>query len=330
MLTRIAKHLRLKKAFRQPSNEHGFVLVTVLLVIAILLPLILTFSSKVQINLLQAENFRNSIQAVRLAKSGVEGAIGLLKADDPSYDTKRDRWAFDLPGIAVGDGTLEVKIVDEDGKIPINQVVQSNGVDVNKDLDLRLRALVTRLGGRPEIVDALIDWIDTKEDITGTDGAEEEYYRDLGYHCKNGPIDSPDELSLIRGFDKELLMTKGLLNYVTVAPTDGKINVNTSPPEVLHAVLGTPTTLLAQPLNESDVDDLVRYREEHELKNLQDINQVVKISTAQAGNVAGLIKVNSSFFTVRSKALLGRVVQNAEAMLRRDAKDITTISWREF
>jgi general secretion pathway protein K len=197
-------------------------------------------------------------------------------------------------------------------------------------MDARLRALITRLGGRPAIVDALIDWIDTKEDITGTDGAEEEYYKELGYHAKNGPIDSPDELSLIKGFDKDLLVTKKLLDYVTVAPTDGKINVNTAPVEVLHAVLGTQTTQLAQPLSESDIEDLVRYRDEHEFKALTDVNQVVKISTAQAGNVAGLIKVNSSFFTVRSKAMLGRVIQNSEALLRRDAKDVTTVSWREF
>ena len=313
-----------------PSNEEGFVLITILLVIAILIPLVLTFTSRVQINLLQAENFRNSVQAVRLSRSGVEGAMGILKNDDPTYDTPKDMWALDFPSLSVGEGKLDVKIRDEDGKIPVNQLVQRNGIDVDKDVDQRLRKLISRLGGHPEVVDALIDWIDTDDVVTGAAGAESEYYRPLGYASKNGPIDSLDELSMVKGFDKELLIDKSLLNYLTVAQTDGKVNVNTAPSEVLFALLGTGTTALAQPLNESDIEELLRHREEHEFRNVQDVNAVVKISAAQAGNIAGLIKVNSAFFTVLSKCTLGRVVYNSEALLQRDGKNITTVSWREF
>jgi general secretion pathway protein K len=324
------KLLRRKRVFPVPSNEHGFVLVTVLLVIAILFPLVLAFSSRVQINLLQADNFRNSVQAVRLARSGVEGAIGILKADDASYDTLKDMWALDFPTLGVGEGKVEVKIQDEDGKIPINQLVLPNGADINKDVEERLRKLITRLGGRPEVVDALIDWMDADNTITGPEGAEDAYYKEHGYNCKNAPIDSLDELSMVKGFDKELLVDKQLLHYVTAAQTDGKINVNTAPAEVLYAVLGAQTTALAQPLNDSDVDDLVRYRDEHEFKNIQDVNAVVKISTTQAGNIASLIKVNSAFFTVFSKCSLGKVVYNSEALLQRDGNNITTVYWREF
>jgi general secretion pathway protein K len=330
MVRRTAQHSQPRRASRPRSDEAGFILVTVLLVIAILLPLVLAFSSKVQVSLLQAENFLNSAQAVRLARSGVEGAMALLRSDDPTYDTRKDTWAFDFPAIGVGEGTVDVKIEDEDGKIPINQLVLPNGVDVNRDVEKRLRALVGRLGERPEIVDALIDWIDTNEDLTGTEGAEEEYYKELGYHCKNGPLDSLEELSLVKGFEKDLLVSKNFLAYVTAAPTDGKINVNTAPVEVLHAVLGTQTTALAQPLNESDVEDLVRHREEHEFKTPADVNQVVKVSAAQAGNIAALIKVNSAYFTVHSKCLLGKVVYNAEALLKRDGNTVVTLSWREF
>ncbi len=324
------KHSRPKRVFPVPSNEKGFVLVTILLVIAILFPLVLAFTSRVQVNLLQAENFRNSVQAVRLSRSGIEGAIGVLKTDDPTYDTLKDVWAMDLPTFSVAEGRLEVKIKDEDGKIPINLLVQTNGTDVNKDVDQRLRKLISRLGGRPEVVDALIDWIDTDDMVTGAAGAEYDYYKPLGYASKNGPIDSLDELSMVKGFDKELLIDKNLLDYLTVAQTDGKVNVNTASSEVLFALLGTQTTTLAQPLNDSDIEELVRHRDEHEFKNIQDVNEVVKISTAQAGNIASLIKVNSAFFTVSSKCTLGRVVYSSEALLQRDGKNITTVSWREF
>ncbi len=399
------------RANKLKTDERGFILVTILLVIAVLLPLILAFSAKVQLNLLQAENFRNSLQALRLARSGVAGAIGILKADDASYDAKTDKWASAFPSLALGDGILNVVVTDEDGKIPINNLVtpvkssqaaggtnatggaatantggttsggtttqatggttaagtttQATGTStaagtttqatgnttatggttaagtttqatgsttyqVNKDLDTRLRSLITQLGGKPEIVDALIDWLDPDNETTGTDGAEDDYYKQRGYRCKNGPLDSLDELSLIKGFDKELLIDKNLKSYLTVAPTDGKVNLNTAPIQVLYAVLGTKTDSLAQPMSQSDIQDLVRYRDGHDLKKVTDMASAIKTSQDQASAATPLVKVNSAYFTVNSRYTIGSVVKNVEALLKRADTTITTVSWREF
>ena len=349
------------------SNEKGFILVTILLVIAVLFPLILAFNSKVQLNLIQAENFRNSVQALRLARSGVEGAIGILKADDPNYDSKTEKWAQPFPSMSLGDGILTVQIADEDGKIPINNLVgfaQESSVaanpgaattpaqaagqttaaatptatttpqvpndQVDQDLNTRLRSLITRLGGKPEIVDALIDWLDSNDTVTGEEGAEEDYYKQRGYHCKNGPLDSLDELLLVKGFDKDLLVERKLQDYLTIAPTDGKINVNTAPVPVLRAVLGTKTATLGAPLNDSDVEDLARYRDTHDLKAPRDVALAVKISQDQVGAITPLIKVNSAYFTVNSRYTIGRVTKHVEAMLKRAGSTVTTMSWREF
>jgi general secretion pathway protein K len=339
-------------------DDRGFILITALLVIALLFPLVLAFNSRVQLNLIQAENFKNSVQALLIARSGVEGSIGILKTDDPTYDSRRDRWGMAFPSFALAAGVLTVSIVDEDGKIPVNRIVKivqpaqpkgggtppqgstpapaANGTpekttEVDQEIDARLRSLITNLGGKPEIVDALIDWIDADDDVTGEDGAENDYYRKLGRQCKNGPLDSLDELLMIRGFDKDLVVYKKLKEYLTVAQVgDGKINVNTAPLPVLQAVLGTQTTALPQPLNESDIEDIAHYREEHELKTLQDIGGAIKISQDQLGKISGLVKVNSTFFTVNSRYTIGKVVKNVEAMLRRDGITVTTISWREF
>lgn len=305
-------------------------LVTILLVIAILFPLVLAFNSKVQINLLQAANHRDSVQAVRMARSGVEGAIGVLKSDDASFDTIRDAWAMGLPAIGTGDGTLEVKIADEDAKIAVNLLIGTNGIGVNKDLEQQLRTLIEKLGGKAEIVDALIDWIDVNDEVSGSAGAEEEAYREQGYVVKNGPLDSIDELLLVKGFDKELLFDLKLSEYLTVAPvSDGKININTAPPEVLRVVLGTRTVLLPVPLNDGDIDDIVRYREEHEFRSVKDLEQVVKISSTQMASITPLIKVSSSFFAVHSVYTVGRVSKNVDALLKREGQTVTTLAWRE-
>ena len=119
------RDLSRKRPFKARSNEEGFILVTVLIVIALLFPLVLAFNSKVQLNLTQAENFRNSIQASRMARSGVEGAIGILKASDPSFDSPKSAWATSLPALSLARGILTVTILDEDGRIPVNNLVVS-------------------------------------------------------------------------------------------------------------------------------------------------------------------------------------------------------------
>src|SRR5208283_6111175 len=130
------------------------------------------------------------------------------------------------------------------------------------------------------------------------------------------------------GFDKELVDDRGLRDYLTVAPTDGKLNINTASLAVLQIVPGTPTGTLAQPLAQADIADLVQYRNQHVLMSLNDI-MAVKISQGDLSKITPLIKVNSSYFTVTSKFTMGKVVKNVEALLKRDGTTVSIISWRE-
>jgi len=57
-----------------------------------------------------------------------------------------------------------------------------------------------------ELVDALIDWRDS-DDNPRPLGAESEYYESLdpGYHVKNEPFETLEELLLVKGFTREIL-----------------------------------------------------------------------------------------------------------------------------
>jgi len=359
-------NLSRKRPYRAHSNEEGFVLVTVLIVIALLFVIVLKFNSGAQLSLTQAENFRSSVQAVRMARSGVQGAVAILKASDPTYDSPKSTWAIGIPGLALAGGILKADIRDEDQFIPVNNLVwsptqaaattsttsssasstsatgQSQTTTaatataaatvkatetVNKDLNTQLRALVTSLGGNQEIIDSLTYWLDT-DIVTGVAGADASYYSAQGYQAKNGSLDSLDELLLVRGFDKEIVVDRGLQEYLTVAPTDGKLNINFASQAVLQIVLGTQTSALAQPLGQADVADLVQYRNQHEIKSLSDI-MAVKISQGDLSKITPLIKVNSSYFTVTSKYTIGKVTKSVEALLHRSGSTVSIVSWRE-
>ena len=57
-----------------------------------------------------------------------------------------------------------------------------------------------------DIANAILDWIDPN-DPQRTSGAKETYYSALSppYHCKNGPLDSLEEMLLIKGVTPQLL-----------------------------------------------------------------------------------------------------------------------------
>jgi general secretion pathway protein K len=304
------------------ADQRGFVLVSVLIVIALLLPVVLAFYSSAQLHLAQAGNFRDSIQAVRFARAGVEGAIGLLQMDDASYDCDSDSWAMPFPPLSLGDGILEVKITDEESKLNVNSLVTTDGKTVSAQTDRHLRRLIQRLGGKPEIVDALIDWIDTDSEVKGEAGAEDVYYTELGYKAKNGPLDSLDELSTIKGFDNELLADLGLKNLLTVVTTDGKLNINTAPIDVLYD--------LHEELREGLVEEIVKHRQEQVYKTPGDVKNAIGITDTLYAKILPLIKVNSSIFTVKSRYTAGKMVKQVEAVLKRDGATVTVIAWREL
>lgn len=115
---------------------------------------------------------------------------------------------------------------------------------------------------RADIVGNIIDWIDPDDsrvqvDLTlGTVAqdlgeGEDSYYRDLGgddrYRVKDGPLDSIQELRLIRGINDELY--DFLKDKVSVYST-GKIDANKVPVGVLAAMLKAASGLMA--VQESD------------------------------------------------------------------------------
>ena len=117
--------------------------------------------------------------------------------------------------------------------------------------------LIALPGMTEDVADAILDWLDA-DDESRDFGAESDYYRSQspGYEAKNGPLDSLDELLLIRGVTPELLfgldtnrngildeseatgagvssldanMTLGWANYVTLYSNESNLNADQLP-----------------------------------------------------------------------------------------------------
>lgn len=108
------------------------------------------------------------------------------------------------------EGCVTLRITDEAGKLPLNALLSPNSTaDTPPDATWLnvFKQFFRSVEIDPEIVDALVDWVDQNDDEYGTGGAENSYYERLStpYKTQGGPMRTIGDLRLIRGFDAETL-----------------------------------------------------------------------------------------------------------------------------
>jgi general secretion pathway protein K len=251
-------------------NDRGFALMVTLAVISVIVVTTVTLNRMRRLAATDAAIARDQVTLTQMADSGIQIAMAMLIRDrmDSQTDTiqenwaSKEKWAELLADFPFEEGSVDVGISDERGRIQINALVALPGHAFNeaqyhlwdrllgylKQSDKRLADLDTA-----EIINSIKDWIDSGDDdaITGLSGAESSYYESLDppYPCRNGPMDNVEELFRVKGVTRDLLAGVGanLLDYLTVngvSPVkgggvsfDGKINIDTAPLPVIAAIL---------------------------------------------------------------------------------------------
>jgi len=240
------------------GDSRGVVLLLVLSIVALLTVMVVNFSADQSIEMELAYNFRDSLQAQYIARAGIEAAIVILANDDASYDSEDEDWGgfsdYAMAASAFLEGPVFTgTLVDETGKIDINSLILSGEQEFRT---LQFKRLFDLLeidiadDELDDLVNALIDWLDPDDETTF--GAESDYYEslDVPYVCKNGPMDTPEEILLIKGMKSEYYYGtedyEGIADYITVG-SGGKINLNTAS----DMVLMTMSELISQDVVDS-------------------------------------------------------------------------------
>lgn len=315
------------------QNQSGVALITVILIISILVAAALELNRSSRADIYNTANITDGLKLSYIAKSGFYGAAALLINSNNSYETLNDDWAHAETLSAQSKslfthGYFIVRIEDEKGKIPLNKLATGGMVNANiKEVLIRLLTLPEfDLGERKaaEIADAIIDWVDDNEEITGL-GAESSYYGSLAtpYTAKNAPLDCIEELLMIRGITNELFAgTKekpALRQFVTIYGT-GAISINTAPKMVLRALSADITAELADQIDE--------YRR-NKSNNLSSVNWYKQVPGI--GNLtikSELIEVaKSNYFRIDATGVADQMTQSVSAIMQRSPFQVK--SWRQ-
>lgn len=321
---------RLKKIL---SGHSGVALITVILIISILVAAALELNRLSRADIYHAANISDGIKLTYIAKSGFYGAAALLINSSNDYETLRDDWANAEVLSARSEslftnGHFLVRIEDENGKIPLHKLVNGNVINADiRDMLLRLLQLPEfNLDGHKasEIVDAIIDWVDDNDKVTG-EGAESNYYASLSapYAAKNAPLDCVEELLMIKGITHELFAgTKekpALSQLVTIYGT-GVVNINTAPKTVLRVLSPNITVALADKMDE------YRRSKSHDLSSVDWYKNVPGMESVTI-KPKSIDVAKSNYFSIYSTGVADKMEQTISGVMQRSPFQI--MSWRQ-
>ncbi|WP_249040990.1 general secretion pathway protein GspK [Marilutibacter maris] len=174
----------------------GAALLLVLWLITLLTALVGGFALASRIEALQGRVLVSGLVAGNAARAGIEYAMTRVDQTDPRLQWRPDgqpyTWRY-------GGAEVEVRIIDENGKVDLNQA------DMNLLTEL-LRVLGSDQVEAARLAAAILDWRDTDPLTQAAGGAEDADYAAAGraYGAKDAQFESIAELEQVLGFTPEI------------------------------------------------------------------------------------------------------------------------------
>lgn len=304
-------------------GDEGVALILALVFVVLMTALVVEFLYDTEVEASHAANQGGDFGAYIAAKSAVADGMALLAEqliaqtfnNDPlnpsygeQYDTLWDPWAMGKPPEPLNDATMRTSISDEYGKINLNALLlaqEGQPPQPNMPLVEALRSFFSiRLSQDSSttadmLVDAILDWLDYgDDDAENPQGAENDYYLGLErpFPCKNGPMDSIEELLLIKGMTPELYFGDStvdppqlpLSEYLTVhGDWLGAVNINTARDEVVYAIAEGYAVASGGQV-QIDADGLLLQRDQIAgFHRLQDMDNYIRVQNPNDPNNPG-------------------------------------------
>lgn len=305
------------------SSQRGVALLTILVMVALATILAATIAKR-QTN--TAENtgyLMRQDQSLLYAKSAEAFFSELLIQDNDngsSIDHLQENWAKPMPPFPVEDGSVSGKLLDESGKFNLNNLVKADGNQVDDSARRWFEKLLQRVGLPAELSQAVIDWQDTNDEVTGAMGAESSYYQGLdpAYLTPNTKFHSIEELKLVRGFEgKNYDLIKP---YVTALPEQTKVNMNTAPALLLASIDPKVDVKAIEQQLKIKETELTHFNNVDDLWKLSAFSGIDEQSKTDA---ASLLDSKSNYFTAQIEVMLSeRKRQFTSLMMRKDKQVI--------
>ena len=243
----------------QTRNQHGAAIITALLVVMLAATVATILLARQSEALTRTARAIERSQLMLFANTTLAWARSalLVQQQNSTYIALNQPWAQGLVARPIESASAAGLLRDAQAKFNLNNLIGADGRRRAEDSEIFVRLLET-LKLDPGIADAIVDWLDSDDDVSTPGGAENGYYwsRQPAFRAANRAIFSMDELHRVKGIDDKIFAA--LSQYVTALPPvagneRSKININTTSRELLQAVLPT--------VSAEEITNILRLRE---------------------------------------------------------------------
>jgi general secretion pathway protein K len=342
--------------FFAARKKRGFAVIIALVAVTVLTLLAGAFAYAMKIETRLAANTNNDEQFYWIGRGGVDRACWWLALEgNQPFSSKQQYWAGgpgegpetngplageSLANFQIGEGTVSLTLNELESKININTADSTL-------LQQTLTAMGADANAISVVSDSILDWIDP-DDNTRPAGAESDYYLGLvpSYNAKNAPIDSLDELTLIKGVTHDMFYGGSSTPSNTPFPehqlgfghapgqepnyafglrdvftpfSSGKINILTADDNVLQLIPGIDTAAAQAIETARDSDPPIR--------NVGQLLTAAGINPAAIGQIQNYTSVQGSTYEVHATATIGQLSHEYTAVVFRNGPNVQVFSF---
>lgn len=333
-------------SLRYSQRERGVILIMALLIVVLVTTVVVSVSWRFQLSMLRNENRWHGAQARAYMEGGEQLVRKILWEDRAEGDVDHlgEIWTqISAQPMQTDEGWVGGTIEDGHGRFNLNLLVPdlpptgSPNPDRNRNKDpwellndnqrrfvRLLQTIELESGPVPyqtamEIIDAIQDWLDPDDQVTGFGGAEADYYRDQEppFPIANGPMTSVSELSLIKGMTPEIY--ERLVPLVIALPQNEAMNVNTLKPELLRMLNRKAQTMPLTP-EEATLLEEERAQATEGFRSIEEFFGGVNARTLLgdgAEREQAFLGVASRYFVFLAETLTGEQIRRSKTLLFR-------------
>jgi len=309
------------------SRNRGTVLIVSMWIILVLAGLILAFARTARVEAIEAANCLAAAEAEAVAGGALQYVLANVQSAQGSPAALAD---LPCEQVQLGDGyfwllqprpvdghTYTYGITDEASKLNLNAATLGM-LSMLPDMTAELAASV-------------VDWRDPASDST-PGGAEDDYYLSLPepYHCKNAPLETVEEVLLIKGGSRDVLYGQdanrngvldpsetvdmtgrldcGFSEYATVysvepntsASGQQRIDINSTDTQALSTLLrnalgtGRASVIMDRVRRERPFRNVFDFRQRARLTTQEFAAVVDRLTTDRRPTLTGMVNVNTA------------------------------------
>jgi general secretion pathway protein K len=313
------------------ARQKGAVLIIALLIVSVAAGLAIRFAGDFQLGMARAESRWHGAQTRAYLRGAENMAVYLLSEFGPAPELayRGEDWDVEFPFeideawglLAVDDARSRLNLNDMGGSLD-GEHAHNDWQRFSEPQRRFIRLMQSFQNELPlhedeaiAVLEAVVDWMDADDDVSGFGGAEADYYQSMDppYRPANNEFVSVDELRLVRHMTPELMTL--LRPYLVVLPAGQGLNINTLADRLLGTINAQERL---QPLTEMEVALLRQdWPADGFFSSVQDFaGNTAWQSIGATPNTDGL-DVATDYFLVTTQVSLVQQRRSMESVLRR-------------